>query len=85
MLVKQGWDPDSTSLEPAPPCSAIRMFLSMWLQDHPEDFLVIPDLETLRNFLEYVKMHFPSTEVTRQTEELLLVAEEQKSKKGEDA
>lgn len=81
----KGLASDSTSRQPAPSCSAILWFLSLWLRKHPQDFCDYPDMATVKRLVDYIRLNAPSTEVAMQTEELLSMLEEQESKPGEEA
>lgn len=85
MLMRNGQAYDSTSHQPAPPCSAMLWFLSIWLRKHPQDFCDYPVVVTVKRLVDYIRLNVPSTEVAIQTEELLSMLEKQESKKGEEA
>lgn len=59
---------------------AILWFLSLWLRKHPQDFCDYPDMATVKRLVDYIRLNAPSTEVARQTEELLSMLWEQESK-----
>ena len=84
MLVRKGLASDSTSRQPAPPCSAILWFLSLWLRKHPQDFCDYPDMATVKRLVDYIRLNTPSTEVVMQTEELLSMLREQESERGQE-
>lgn len=81
MLMRNGQAYDSTSHQPAPPCSAMLWFLSIWLRKHPQDFCDYPVVVTVKRLVDYIRLNVPSTEVAIQTEELLSMLESRSPKR----
>uniref|UniRef100_A0A8C6I097 N-terminal Ras-GEF domain-containing protein n=1 Tax=Mus spicilegus TaxID=10103 RepID=A0A8C6I097_MUSSI len=59
--------------------SDIFSFLFHWFKKFPKDFCESPDLDVVRQFIDYVRRNVPSADEDTQARELLSVLEEQEA------
>lgn len=59
--------------------SDVFSFLFHWFKKFPKDFCESPDLDVVRQFIDYVRRNVPSADEDTQARELLSVLEEQEA------